>query len=296
MYINASGYRFFVIKNVYLSRDIDIMTCIDMSPDVQAVVTINRLKKKELIERYYHIFVDSTYQQSDFIRYFSIDSYLYLVFRNYSEKNLFTPMGSDRFKLSEKVLLALNILSEVMLSDMPPVILYQLLKNKNINYDTALNIHFNYYLDLSEQEAKITKEDIFRQFGYILMALFGKQTKQISEVSVMIDGCFAGRYDTYPKLYLELKEFGRAVIEGGDDFSLISKFHKKRARTMEKVKTFLKVASLFVVICGGVLALLWSNQSTPGKKSLVQRIGTVMIAPDTITATAEDPYIKVVNK
>ena len=296
MYINASGYRFFVIKNVYLSPDIDIMSCIDMSPDVQAVVTINRLKNKDLIERYYHIFIDGSYKQSDLIRYFSIDSHLYLVFRSYCEKNLFTPIVSDRFKLSEKVLLSLNILSEVMLSDMPPTILYQLLKNKNINYDAALNIHFNYYLDLSEQNTKLTEHDIFRQFGYILKALFGKQVKQISEISAMINGCFSGSYGSYAELYLELKEFGRTVTAGGDDFSVISRFHKQREKTKEKIKSFLKVASLFVVICGIVLAILWNDRDVVRKTALVQQIGTVTIAPDTITATAGDPYAKVVNR
>ena len=296
MYINASGYRFFVIKNVYLSPDIDIMSCIDMSPDVQTVVTINRLKNKELIERYYHIFVDSPYEQSDLIRYFSMDSCLYLVFRSYSEKNLFTPFVSDRFKISEKIVLSLNILSEVMLSDMPPVILYQLLKNKNINYDASLGIHFNYYLDLSELNSKLAEEDIFRQFGYILKALFGKQEARISDVSEMIDGCLTGCYTSYSELYLKLKEFGRTVNKGGDDFSAISKFHRQREKNKDKVKNFLKVASLFVVICGIVLAILWTDKNEVRKNSLVQQIGTVTIEPDTITATVGDPYTKVVNR
>ena len=296
MYINASGKRYFIIKNVYQSPEIDIMSCLDVSAEVESVVTINRLKNKEIIRTYFNIFAKSSYQQSEFLNYFSVNSELYLVFRGYSERNLFTPNIAERFKLSEKVLLSLNILSKVMLSDMPPDILFQLLKNKNINYDGALNINFNYYLDLSDQRMCATESDIYRQFGYILRALFGKSASKIDEIKRIIHGCISYKYTSYSELYFDLKAFSALVFEGEENFSLISSMHRKKEVMAARVKNFLKVASLFVIICGIILALAWNDRSDLQQTAILRRIGTVSVDTETITATADDPYERVMRK
>jgi hypothetical protein len=150
MLIHSLRKEYAVLRILKATRDIDISVCRDSSAKKEQARLIITMKNPDLIYRLMPFFVEQRKNNAafqDFQECFAQDGKLYLVFAWREKPLLFKKIAEGDYSFRERLEIGKNLLSFMVLQQIPDCIQYDVLQEGNLLLDDALQVYFNYQLE-----------------------------------------------------------------------------------------------------------------------------------------------------
>lgn len=217
MLIHSLRKEYAVLRILKTTRDIDISVCRDTGAKKEQTQLIVTMKNPDLIYRLMPFFVEQRKSNAafqDFQDCFAQDGKLYLVFV-YREKPLLSKkIAEENHSFRERLEIGKNLLSWMVLQQIPDCIQYDVLQEDNLLLDDALQVYFNYQLENVTGYFTSTGSKVQPQLAKIFERIFKAEidTRSADELPAFIEELEKGRfadyldiYQAYDKLYDLLK-------------------------------------------------------------------------------------------
>lgn len=271
-----------IIKRVFSNSTFEINVCKYENGD-EKLYTVIALKEPEVIHNNIKKFFSlrSNDKFVDFVEFFSRDSFLYISFLYYEE----FPMNFQevsQLPLLQRVAIVKQILSLIIILDMPKSILYDVLSNNNINLDPSGKVYFNYFLRNIDRYNDIKNKDAVKKIGIILIEIFNYElsTNSVEGLNKIISNCDNGiytdlmvLYSDYAALYENFVKSLQVVKE--KEISRFRKILNKILWIFNKVTPVLIMLALSVGVIYLVITLTEKDKAKEPTK--IKTIGTVQI-------------------
>jgi hypothetical protein len=223
MLIQTLNRRYSVILVLNTSNDADVCVCRDIWEDSGREYLLVAVKNPDLICRCAPFYTRQAGNRSftDFIECFSRDGQFYIVFAYYAKPTLKAKLTDELYFLSERLDIGKNLLSQILLQNMPPNILYEALQDRNLLLDDALQVHFNYVLEEVASFALFSFDrvqmELARVFRFLLrQEIAGQSSDEIRSFVDDLEACaftdYMSVYEAYDRIYDMLK----ALVENGE--------------------------------------------------------------------------------
>jgi hypothetical protein len=217
MIIQTLNRRFEVIVVLRSGHDADIYVCRDLWEEGERKYLLAAIKNPDLVYACAPFFAKQKENRpfKDFLECFSRDGLFYAVFAYYAKPLLKAKFSEELYFLDERLEIGKNVLSRIILQQMPPAILYEALQERNLLLDDALQVYFNYILEEIPSYGRISMDRVQAELGRLFRFLL----RQELDTQVMeglrgfvedLEQCrFADSmeiYEAYDILYDRLKE------------------------------------------------------------------------------------------
>lgn len=215
MLIQTLKRDFIVLRMLNSTRDLDIAVCQDLLEQKGQSYLVIIMKNPDLIYRTLPFFNEQKQNPSfqDFRECFAQEGQFYMVFSYYDKPLLADKYGSDSYSLLERLEIGKSLLSRIVLQNMPPSLQYEVLQERNLLLDDALQVWFNYQLEEIPAYPSLTGVRVQAELARIFQMLLSREiTTQVApELLSFIDclekGTFADYldiYQAYDKVYVLL--------------------------------------------------------------------------------------------
>ena len=290
MLIHTLNRRFSVIMVYSSGNDADVLVCRDLWEENEREYLLVVVKNPDLVYRCAPFFTQQTGNHSfkDFVECFSRDGQLCIVFLHYGKPLFKDKFLEDSYFLNERLEIGKNLLSRMVLQNMPPSIQYEVLQDRNLMLDESLQVYFNYALEDISSHGLYTMDRVQMELGRIFRMLLRQEieTKVMDEVRVFVEDLeqckfadYLEIYEAYDNVYVLLKD----LQETGE-------IHPKSFlfRTWEKIKKAFSYVRpvLAVLIVGSAIGYLMYTVANPVSNTaatpdslpgLIETIGTVNV-------------------
>ena len=217
MLIQTLNRRFEVIRALGSDNDTEILVSRDVWEKKEREYLMVAVKNPDLIYKCIPFFTEQQENPAfkDFVGCFSADSRFYAVFAYYKKALLKEKFNEELFSLNERLEIGKNLLSRIVLLNMPPSILYEVLQERNLLLDDALHVYFNYALKEIPIHGLFSMDRVQIELGRIFRSLLRRElaTQVVDEVRLFVEDLeqckFAGYmeiYEAYDRLYDTLKD------------------------------------------------------------------------------------------
>lgn len=134
------------------------------------------LKQKGDIYRFLPFLADQEENKpfDDFMGYFPRDGYLYMVFRFYEYAHLSDRLSVDA-GLVERILLAGNVLRQIVFLHLPLYFQYEVLEENNLLTGENGEVRFSYHFHELDRFSDVTREEVTERLGNILKDIFREE-------------------------------------------------------------------------------------------------------------------------
>lgn len=194
-----------IIKKVYSDDSFEINLCKSEEDEEEGkLYTVITLKNQEVIRNTIGIFssLRQNHEFVDFKECFSRESYLYIVFLYYEEAPLnFEDIGDK--PVMERVEIVKQLLSLIVILNIPSPIVYDVLSKENINFDASGKVYFNYFLKRVDKYNDFRNNDCLRRIGFIITNVFSEelQDNRVEGLNEFVERCKNGQYENVMKVY-----------------------------------------------------------------------------------------------
>lgn len=272
-----------IIKRIYRSELFEINICrYDEDPRYKMYTVIKVIDQK-LIHESITLFssLRNNDKFTDFIKCFSKNSCLYIVFLyHHSEESLNFEEIYD-FPLLQRVDIVKQILSLIVIFDIPHPILYDVLAN--INLDSSGKVYFNYFLKNINRYKNISNKSITRKIAMLFINIFNKELEldSVSGLKELIIACKSGKYNNIMEIYRDY-----ILLYSNFEESLNITKQKKlnwfRQLINKIIKVFNKIKGviIMIILCIGIIYLIVILTAKPKLEdpTKIKSIGTLQIA------------------
>lgn len=287
MLIQTLRRKFTVLRLLKSTRDLDIAVCQDLLEKWEQTYLVITLKNPDLIYRTMPFFVAQRENPSfqDFRECFSQEGQFYLVFFYYDKPLLTEKYAEETYSLPERLAIGKSLLSRIVLQNMPANLQYEVLQERNLLLDDALQVYFNYRLEEIPSHHLLTGVKVQAELARIFGMLLHKEiaTKVAEELLAFIErleqGAFADYlaiYQAYDQLYVRL----RSMQEQGEmqPKSLLFRIWERIKRLGRYVKPVLAVLILGSALGYLVYTVIYPPSAVgAGGPVVIERIGTVNV-------------------
>lgn len=268
-----------IIRRVYEDSAYDINICRSSSKN-EPLYTVICLKEIDLFEEQIKFFSELRERKNfnDFVTCFSKNSDIYILFIYHEEAPLIFKEVINK-SVKEKADTIRAILSYIVVSDIPEIMLHDLLSKGNINVDKSGQAYFNYFLKRIDKYDINNKKRYMKKLGTIIMEIFNEEIIEgrLEKINIMLDKLHSQNYLSAMDIYMDFvslyDEFNLcANTEVEKEKSFISKIKNNLEKIYKKwglaiITTILAVAVVvFIVNC--------TTEKKPENMSRIDSIGT----------------------
>lgn len=275
--------EYLIIKKVYSDDSFEINLCKSEEDEEEKLYTVIKLKNQEVIRNTIGIFssLRQNHEFVDFIECFSRDSYLYIVFLYYEEVPLNFEQIGDK-PIMERVEIVKQLLSLIVILNIPSPIIYDVLSKENINFDASGKIYFNYFLKRVDKYNNLKNSNCLRRIGFIITNIFSEelQDNHVEGLNEFVDRCKNEDYKNVMEVYSDYvnlyDSFVRSLsIVKETKLSWLKKIINKILAVFNKLKPII----IMLALCIGVVYLIVEFTSGTKNKNptKIKSIGTVQI-------------------
>lgn len=276
--------EYLIIKKVYSDDSFEINLCkSEEDEEEEKLYTVITLKNQEVIRSTTGIFssLRQNHEFADFIECFSRDSYLYIVFLYYDEVPLnFEDIGDK--PVMERVEVIKQLLSLIIILNIPTPIIYDVLSKENINFDASGKVYFNYFLKRIDKYNNLKNSDCLRKMGFIIGNIFSEelQDNHVEGLNEFVDKCKNAQYKNMMDLYSDYvnlyDSFVRSLsIAKETKLSWLKQMMNKILYVFNKLTPLL----IMLALCIGIVYLIVDFTSDTKKQNptKIKSIGTIQI-------------------
>ncbi|MDR0469832.1 MAG: hypothetical protein LBH09_07665 [Peptococcaceae bacterium] len=284
MLIQTLNRRFEVIVVLRTGHDSDVYVCRDLWEEKERKYLLAAIKNPDLVYRCIPYFSKQADNRpfKDFVECFSRDGLFYVVFAYYAKPLLKAKFGEELYFLNERLEIGKNLLSRIILQQMPPAILYEALQDRNLLLDEALQVYFNYILEEIPAYGQISLDRVQIELGRIFRFLLRQEldTQVMEGLRDFIDDLEQCRYTSYMDIYEAYDILYDRLRELQDIGELNPRNFLFRCwEWIKKMFSFLRpvLAGVVLITALGFLIYTVTNPTTtPGSgSSSIEAIGTV---------------------
>ena len=284
MLIQTLNRRFEVIKAHSSGNDADILVCRDLWEDKDQEYLLIAIKNPDQIYRSAPFFAQLSQNGAftDFVECFSRDGQFYIVFVHHAKPLFKEKFNEEVYFLNERLEIGKNLLSRMVLQNMPPCLQYEALQDRNLLLDESLQVYFNYALEEIPAHGFFTLARVQKELGRIFRLLLRQElaTRVAEETEAFVsdlEECrfadYLGIYEVYDRLYVLLK----GLQETGDIYPQSLPF--RLWERLKKMAGYLRpvLAGVIIITALGFLIYTVTNPSVraSGGPVNIETIGTV---------------------
>ncbi len=276
--------EYLIIKKAYSDDSFEINLCKSEEDEKEEkLYTVITLKNQEVIRNTIGMFssLRQNHKFVDFVECFSRGSHLYIVFLYYEE----VPLNFEDIidvPLMERFEIVKQLLSLIIILNIPAPIIYDVLSKENINFDPSGKIYFNYFLKGVDKYNTLNNSSCLRRIGHIITNIFCEefQNNTVEDLRILGDKCKNAEYKNVMEVYSDYvnlyDSFLRSLsIVKETKLSWIKKILNKILDVFNKLKPILIITAL----CIGVVYLIFefTNGTQNKNPTKIKSIGTVQI-------------------
>lgn len=299
MLIHSLRKEYVVLRILKTTRDIDISVCRDSGARKEQARLIVTMKNPDIIYRLMPFFVEQRKNNSafqDFQECFAQDGKLYLVFVYRERPLLSKKIAEENYSFRERLEIGKNLLSWMVLQQIPDCIQYDVLQEDNLLLDDALQVYFNYQMENVAGYFAATGSKVQPQLARIFERIFQAEidARSADELPAFIEeleqGSFADYldiYQAYDKLYDLLKNrHEQGQLEPRNFLFRLWERIKGLTRYLKPV-----LAGIVLATAVGYLVYTVANPDSVAASAnpvIIKSIGTVeIVTPETEQTPAE---------
>lgn len=269
-----------IIKKVFNNEVFEINVCKYENVKEENLYTVIILKETDVIYRNIEMFslLRNNNKFVDFIECFSKDSCLYVIFAYYEEFPIDFQEVSQ-LPLIQRVAIVKQILSLIIVLDMPKSILYDALSNNNINLDSSGKIYFNYFMKNVDRYDNIKDKEVIKRIGLICINVFNEELaiNSVDGLKNLINDCENGVYTELIDIYSDYIALNESFIKSLDlkDEKKINIFRKILDKILESLKKIIPTLTMIALCIGVVYLIITLTQTNKEEKpTKINAIGT----------------------
>lgn len=268
-----------IIRRVYDEGVYEINICRSLKGD-ESLYTVICLKEIELFQEQIKFFSELREKKNfnDFVTCFSKNSYIYILFIYHEEVPLIFKELINK-SVKEKADFIKAILSYVVVSDIPEIMLHDLLSKENINVDKSGQAYFNYFLKRIEKYDINNQKRYMKKLSNIIMGIFNEEIidNRLQGMNIIIDKLQSQSYISVMDIYMDFislyDEFNLCMDSEDDkEISFISKIKNNLKRIYKKWGLTIITAILSVAVV--VLIVTCTAERKPENVTKIDSIGT----------------------
>ncbi len=273
-----------VVQKIKALDALDLYVAKDMTDTEQKLYTAACIRDQELARKLILITTkkNTSLAFKDLHESFNTDGKYYIIFHYAQGETLQRALRANTYNLKERLLLFRNILSRILLLDMPECFIYEVLRKDNIVVDSALSVKFHYFFTEVDYYWQVDEKNCIHRLCGLVQELFQKELEEKSsrELAEFLRDLEQGRltdiwdcYEAYNDIYehvtrkSELREIrpGRIWWKAWDAF-------KKKLPALKSM-----LAILLILASGAYLLLHLPNPVLSEDGITFGQIGTLVI-------------------
>lgn len=288
MLIHSLKKEYTVLRVLKTSRDMDSSVCRESAARRDQTQLIVTVKNPDLIYRLMPFFVEQRKENpafQDLQECFAQDGKLYLVFAYREKPTLARKLAEGNYSFRERLEIGKNLLSWMVLQQMPDCIQYDVLQEENLLLDDALQVYFNYQLENMAGYFTASGSRVQPQLARIFKGIFQTEiaARSADELPAFLEELEQGSftdyldiYQAYSRLYDLLK--GREELGQLEPQNFLFLLWDRIKRLTRFLKPVLAVIVLATAL--GYLVYTAANPSSVAASAnpvIIKSIGTVEI-------------------
>ena len=283
MEINTLNGTIFIVRKVYDNEELEINLCKYKKNSEDKLYTVVILKNSHIIKKSIKFFylLKENHKFDDFIECFSQNSKLYIVFKYNDEVSIKYEEVSE-MPLMQRVEITKQLLSLIVLLDVPKEILYDIFSNNNINLDPSGKVSFNYYLKNIDMYEKVTNKHAIKKIGLFFRKVFPQElmTDSVKNFKELVYRCDNGKYENVIDIYSDYvnnyKNFKKSLdLKEEKKPNIFMKFLNSLLDILNKVKSII----IMIVLSLGIIYLIVNLTKKPENNTnkIIDTIGTQQV-------------------
>lgn len=280
MEINTLNGTIFVVRKVYDNEGLEVNICKYKKLSEDKLYTIVILKSSNIIKKSIEFFylLRENHKFDDFIECFSQNSKLYIVFKYHGDATINYEEVSE-MPLMQRVEITKQLLSLIVLLDLPKEILYDIFSNNNINLNPNGKVYFSYYLKNIDMYEKVTEKHAIKKMGLFFRKIFPQElmNDSVKNFKELVYRCENGKYknilDIYSDYVNNYKNFKESLnLKEVKEPNIFIKFLNSAMNMFNKVKSIL----IMIVLSAGIIYLIvnLTGKSENKTNKVIDSIGT----------------------
>lgn len=280
MEINTLNGTIFVVRKVYDNEELEVNICKYKKLSEDKLYTIVILKSSNIIKKSIEFFylLRENHKFDDFIECFSQNSKLYIVFKYHGDATINYEEVSE-MPLMQRVEITKQLLSLIVLLDLPKEILYDIFSNNNINLNPNGKVYFSYYLKNIDMYEKVTEKHAIKKMGLFFRKIFPQElmNDSVKNFKELVYRCENGKYknilDIYSDYVNNYKNFKESLnLKEVKEPNIFIKFLNSAMNMFNKVKSIL----IMIVLSAGIIYLIvnLTGKSENKTNKVIDSIGT----------------------
>jgi len=272
--------RLAVIKKVFNNDVFEINVCKYENVKEDNLYTVIILKEADIIHRNIEMFssLRSNNKFIDFIECFSKDSCLYITFAYYEEFPI-NFQEVSQLPLIQRVAIVKQILSLIIVLDMPKSILYDALSNNNVNLDSSGKVYFNYFIKNVDRYDNIKDKEVIKRIGLVFINVFNEELSIncVDGLKNLINDCENGVHTEIIDIYSDYIALNENFIKSLDlkNEKKLSIFRKILDKTLVIFKKIIPIFTMLALCIGIVYLIIILTQTNKEEQpTKINAIGT----------------------
>ena len=231
--------------------------CEDLEDDIRSKYTVLVLSDHDIVRRFIKIYNDADYLPEERnVWYFSAEGKYLIVYPYVRPRPLSSFYMGKAMSLSESEEICKNIIVCCMTSGLPWPVLYEVLRQGQVNLATDKSISFSYGIDLSALDEEKSESDCVVECAKLLLFVLGRRTSKSASSYVLLQKKIDREsYSRFIELYRDLDIAGVSNTKKGIFVMIHAWFIRNRDtlfRILLAVSMILLVFTLVTLITNAI--------------------------------------------
>lgn len=283
MIIKFLNRQYEVIQKIKTTGYLDLYAAREINGAGEDTYTVVCIRDSELVKKLIPVTTKRNTSPAfhDLHDSFNMDGKYYIVFDYAKGRTLQQVLQENNCGLKERLILMKNILSQILMRNMPECFIYEVLRKDNIVVDEALGVRFQYFFTEVDYYWQVEEKHCLRRISELMQELFrkeltGKHSKELTDFCRNLEherfGSIWDCYEAYNNICEQL------TLESGEQLRPRRIWWRAWEGLKNAIPMLRTALAVLVIVAAGVFLLMHlPNPVLSEDGILFQQIGTLEV-------------------